>query len=81
MTVSTHAGKKHSSSLRKLALTESAFASYSWTVPPAFSTKVISLADTISLTEPGCNGGGGGGDGSGEDGSGGDEGGEGDGTL
>ena len=71
VTVSSHAGKKHSSSLHKLALTESAFASYSSTVPPAFSTKVISLADTISLTELGCNGDGGGGDGSGEDGGGG----------
>ena len=40
VTVSTHAGKKQRSSWRKLALTEAAFASYSSTVPPAFSTKV-----------------------------------------
>ena len=59
VTVSSHAGKKHCSSWRKLAMTESAFASYSSTVPPAFSTKVISLADTISMTAPGCNGDGG----------------------
>eukprot|EP00964_Phaeocystis_antarctica_P161763 scaffold134340_cov57-Phaeocystis_antarctica.AAC.1 len=72
VTVSSHAGKKHCSSWRKLALTESAFASYSSTVPPAFSTRVISLADTISLTAPGCNGGGdgGGGDGGGGEGGG-----------
>eukprot|EP00964_Phaeocystis_antarctica_P164096 scaffold141528_cov96-Phaeocystis_antarctica.AAC.1 len=55
-TVSTHAREKHCSSWRKLALTESAFASYSSTVPPTFSTKVISLADTVSMTAPGCNG-------------------------
>eukprot|EP00964_Phaeocystis_antarctica_P116357 scaffold80296_cov48-Phaeocystis_antarctica.AAC.1 len=61
VTVSTHAGKKHSSSWRKLALTESAFASYSSTVPSTFSTKVTSLAGTISLAAPGGNGGGGGG--------------------
>eukprot|EP00964_Phaeocystis_antarctica_P153792 scaffold122199_cov33-Phaeocystis_antarctica.AAC.1 len=72
VTVSTHAGKSHSSSWRKLVLTESAFASYSSTVPPTFSTKVISWADTSSLATPGCNGDGGGGDGSGEDGGGGD---------
>eukprot|EP00964_Phaeocystis_antarctica_P061174 scaffold36524_cov50-Phaeocystis_antarctica.AAC.1 len=39
VTVSSHAGKKHCSSWRKLALTESAFSSYSSTPPPAFSTK------------------------------------------
>jgi hypothetical protein len=78
VTVSTHAGKKHCSSWRKLALTESAFASYSSTVPPAFSTKVTSLPGTISLVAPGCNGGaegeggggGGGGRGEGESGAG-----------
>ena len=71
VTVSRHAGKKHSSSWRKLALTESAFASYSSTVPPAFSTRVTSLPDTISLVAPGCNGdGGGGSDGEGEGGGG-----------
>ena len=76
VTVSTHAGKKHCSSWHKLALTASAIASYSSTVPPAFSTKVTSLARTISLTAPGCNGGGGGGgDGEGEGGEGGGEGG------
>merc|ERR1712086_699876 len=74
VTVSMHAGKKHCSSWRKLALTEPAFASYSSTVPPAFSTKVISLAGTISLTAPGCKGGGEGGGGSGDGGGG--EGGE-----
>eukprot|EP00964_Phaeocystis_antarctica_P034463 scaffold19601_cov51-Phaeocystis_antarctica.AAC.1 len=74
VTVSSHAGKKHCSSWRKLALTESAFTSYSSTVPPAFSTKVISLADTISLIAPGCNGGGGG-EGGGGNGGGGDGGG------
>ena len=58
VTVSTHAGKKQRSSWRKLALTESAFASYSSTVPPAFSTKVISLADTVSVVAPGGNDGG-----------------------
>eukprot|EP00964_Phaeocystis_antarctica_P115113 scaffold79081_cov66-Phaeocystis_antarctica.AAC.2 len=58
--VSTHAGERHCSSWRKLALTESAFASYSSTVPPAFSTRVISLAGTITLTAPSCNGDGGG---------------------
>jgi len=66
VTVSTHAGKKHCSCWRKLALTESAFASYSSTVPPAFSTKVTSLADTISLVAPGGNDGGGGEGGGGE---------------
>ena len=78
VTVSTHAGKKHCSSWRKLALTESAFASYSSTAPPAFSTKVISLANTISMTAPGGNGDGGGGGGGGlggGDGGGGDGGG------
>merc|ERR1712086_790656 len=76
VTVSMHAGKKHCSSWRKLALTESAFASYSSTVPPAFSTKVISLAGTISLTAPGCEGGGEGGElGGGGDGGGGEGGG------
>eukprot|EP00964_Phaeocystis_antarctica_P109149 scaffold73633_cov30-Phaeocystis_antarctica.AAC.1 len=76
--MSTHAGKKHCSSWRKLALTKSAFASYSSTVPPAFSTNVISLAGTISLIAPGCTGDGGGGDGGrlgGGDGGGGDGGG------
>eukprot|EP00964_Phaeocystis_antarctica_P157124 scaffold127174_cov57-Phaeocystis_antarctica.AAC.1 len=72
MTVSTHAGKEHCSSWRKLALTESALASYSSTVPPAFSTKVISLAGTLSLTAPGCSGDGGGGEGGGGDGGGGE---------
>eukprot|EP00964_Phaeocystis_antarctica_P152121 scaffold119893_cov36-Phaeocystis_antarctica.AAC.1 len=48
VTVSTHAGKMHFNSWRKFVSTESAFASYSSTVPPAFSTKVTSLADTIS---------------------------------
>ena len=78
VTVSTHDGEKHCSSWRKFSLTESAFASYSSTVPPACSTKVISLAGTISLTAPGCNGDGGGGDGGGlgcGDGGGGDGGG------
>eukprot|EP00964_Phaeocystis_antarctica_P155745 scaffold125064_cov57-Phaeocystis_antarctica.AAC.1 len=83
VTVSTHAGKKHCSSWRKLALTESAFAAYSSTAPPAFSTKVILLAGTISLIAPGCSGDSGGGNGgglSGGDGGGGDGGGgEGDG--
>eukprot|EP00964_Phaeocystis_antarctica_P057266 scaffold33865_cov50-Phaeocystis_antarctica.AAC.3 len=74
-TVSTHAGGKHCSAWRKLALTESAFASYSSTVPPAFSTNVISLASTTSMIAPGCSGDGGG-DGSGL-GGGGDGGGEG----
>eukprot|EP00964_Phaeocystis_antarctica_P061172 scaffold36523_cov43-Phaeocystis_antarctica.AAC.1 len=68
VTVSSHAGKKHCSSWRKLALTETAFASYSSTPPPAFSTKVISLAGTISMTAPGCNGDGGGGNGEGGEG-------------
>ena len=80
VTVSTHAGEKHCSSWRKLALTESAFASYSSTDPPAFSTNVTLLADTISMTAPGCNGDGGGGNGSEEDGGGGDRGGEGGGS-
>ena len=60
VTVKTHVGKKQRSSWRKLSLTESAFASYSSTVPTAFSTKVTSLADTISLVAPGGNDGGGG---------------------
>ena len=60
VTVSTHVGKKQRSSWRKLALTESAFASYSSTVPAAFSTKVTALADTISLVAPGGNDGSGG---------------------
>eukprot|EP00964_Phaeocystis_antarctica_P006936 scaffold3749_cov45-Phaeocystis_antarctica.AAC.1 len=79
--VSSHAGKKHCSSWRKLALTELAFASYSSTVPPTFSTRVISLAGTISMIAPGCNGDGGGGDGGGGGGGkgGGGEGGGGDG--
>eukprot|EP00964_Phaeocystis_antarctica_P004252 scaffold2308_cov68-Phaeocystis_antarctica.AAC.1 len=72
MTVSTHAGEKHCSSWRKLTLTESALASYSSTVPPAFSNKVISLAGTLSLTAPGCSGDGGGGEGGGGDGGGGE---------
>eukprot|EP00964_Phaeocystis_antarctica_P118317 scaffold82105_cov56-Phaeocystis_antarctica.AAC.1 len=84
VTVSTHAGKKHCSAWRKLALTESALASYSSTVPPAFSTKVILLAGTISLIAPGCSGDSGGGDGGGRDGSselgGGGKGGRGDGN-
>eukprot|EP00964_Phaeocystis_antarctica_P083945 scaffold52866_cov71-Phaeocystis_antarctica.AAC.1 len=63
VTASTHAGKEHCSSWRKRALTASAFASYSSTVPPAFSTKVTSLAGTTSLTAPGGNGDGGGGGG------------------
>ena len=78
VTVSTHAGEKHCSSWRKAALTETAFASYSSTIPPAFSTKVISLANTISMTAPGGNGDGGGGGGGGlggGDGGGGDGGG------
>ena len=59
VTVSMHAGGKHLSSWRKLSLTESALAWYSSMVPPAFSTKVTSLAGTISLNAPGCNGSGG----------------------
>ena len=65
VTMSTHVGKKQRSSWRKLALTESAFASYSSTVPAAFSTKVTALADTISLVAPGGNDSGGGGGGGG----------------
>merc|ERR1719272_1074790 len=49
VTVSTHAGQKHCSSWRKLALTASAFASYASTVPPTFGAKVTSFAITISL--------------------------------
>eukprot|EP00964_Phaeocystis_antarctica_P090891 scaffold58211_cov33-Phaeocystis_antarctica.AAC.1 len=53
--------------------------------PPAFSSKVISLAGTISLVAPGCNGDGGGGDGGGRDGGGelggGGKGGGGDGNV
>ena len=79
VTVSTHAGEKHCSSWRKLALTESAFASYSSMVPPAFSTNVIFLAYTISLIAPGCSGDGGGGDGGGGSGLGDGGGGEGEG--
>ena len=78
VTSSTHAGEKHCSSWRKLAMTVSAFASYSSTLPLAFSTKVISLAGTISMAAPGCNGDGGGCDGGGPgggDGGGGDGGG------
>ena len=75
VTVSMHAGKEHCSSWRKRALTASAFASYSSTVPPTFSTKVTSLAGTISLTAPGCNGDGGGGKGGGGEGGGGEGGG------
>ena len=78
VTVSTHAGKEHCSSRRKLALTASAFASYSSTVPPAFSTRVTFLPGTSSMVAPGCNGGaegegegGGGGGGRGEGDSGG----------
>eukprot|EP00964_Phaeocystis_antarctica_P103106 scaffold68404_cov63-Phaeocystis_antarctica.AAC.1 len=75
VTVSTHAGEKHCSSWRKLALTASAFASYSSTVPAAFSTKVTSLAGTISLlARGGGKGAGGGGEGTGGGGEG--EGGE-----
>ena len=68
VTVSMHAGKMHCSCWRKLFLTESAFASYSSTVPTAFSTNVTSLADTVSMVAPGgkdgrggCGVGGGGG--------------------
>ena len=61
VTVSVHVGKKQRSSRRKLALTEAAFASYSSTVPAAFSTKVTSLVDTISLVAPGGKDGGAGG--------------------
>ena len=84
VTVSSHAGMKHCSSRRRLLLMESAFASYSSMVAPALSTRVISLAGTILMTAPGCNGDGGGceggglggGEGCGE-GGGGDGGGEG----
>ena len=74
-TVSTHNGRKHCSSSRKLAVTLPAFASYSSTVPPAFSSKVTFLADTIWLVPPGGSGGGGTGGGSGDGGGGGGEGG------
>ena len=60
VTASTHAGKRHCSSWRKLDSTEFAFALYSSTVPPTVSTKVTSFAITISLIAPGGNGGGGG---------------------
>ena len=77
VTVSKHAGKEHCSSWRKLASTESATAANSSTVPPTLSTKVTSLAGTISVTAPGGNGGGegGGGEGGGGDGGGGEAGG------
>ena len=52
VTASTHNGTKHCSSSRKLAVTLPAFASYSSTVPPAFSTKVTSFASTISSAAP-----------------------------
>ena len=58
VTVSMHAGGKHRSSWRKLALMASAFASYSSTVPAAFSTKVTFLADTISVVAAAGKGGG-----------------------
>jgi len=74
VTVSKHTGKKHFNCWRKLVLIKSAFASYSSTPPPAFSTKVTALAGTISLVAPGCNGEGGGGEGEGEGGGGGGEG-------
>ena len=69
-----HVGKKHCSFWRKLAVMESAFASYSSMVPPAFSTRVTSLAETSSMVAPGGNGGGGGDSsgGGGEAGGGGD---------
>jgi len=80
-----HAGGKHLSSWRKLSLTESALAWYSSMVPPAFSTKVTSLAGTISLNAPGCNGSGGfggeGGCGCGDGGEGLGDGGDGSGGL
>jgi hypothetical protein len=60
VTVSSHAGMKHFSSRRRLLLMESAFASYSSMVAPAFSTRVICLAGTVSMTMPGCIGDGGG---------------------
>eukprot|EP00964_Phaeocystis_antarctica_P078060 scaffold48543_cov43-Phaeocystis_antarctica.AAC.1 len=47
VTVSAHAGKKHCSSWRKLALTAAAFAPYSSTPPPAISTRVTSLAGVV----------------------------------
>ena len=52
VTASTHNGTKHCSSSRKLAVTLPAFASYSSTVPAAFSTKVTSFASTISSAAP-----------------------------
>ena len=55
VTVSAHAGKKHCSSWCKLALMEPAFASYSSTVPPAFSTNVI---DNVVVGEDGAGVGG-----------------------
>eukprot|EP00964_Phaeocystis_antarctica_P055344 scaffold32559_cov39-Phaeocystis_antarctica.AAC.2 len=58
VTASKHAGKKHCSSWRRFASTESATAAYSSMVPSTFSTKVNSLADTDSVTAPGCSGGG-----------------------
>ena len=81
VTVSTHAGMKHLSSRFRLSLMESAFASYSSMAPAALSTRVISLAGTISMTAPGGNGDGGGCEG-GEDGGGsGDGGGDGGGGV
>ena len=76
VTVSMHAGKRHRSSWRKLALMASAFASYCSMVPPAFSTKVTSLAETSSIVAPGGNGGGLGGCGGRGDGGGGARGGD-----
>ena len=69
-TVSSHNGRKHCSSSRKLAVTLPAFASYSSTVPPAFSSKVTSVALTISVVAPGGSGGGEGDGGGGEGGGG-----------
>ena len=57
VTVIAHAGEKHCSSWRRLALTESAFASYSSMAPPIFSTNLTSFAGTSSKDAPGGNGG------------------------
>ena len=70
VTVSSHNGRKHCSSSRKLAVTLPAFASYSSTVPPALSTKVTTVALTISVVAPGGSGGGEGDGGCGEGGGG-----------
>jgi len=70
VTASTHNGTKHCSSSRKLAVTLPAFASYSSTVPPALSTKVTTVALTISVVAPGGSGGGEGDGGGGEGGGG-----------